>query len=690
MTLLEIPLYFYSSFIAFLISFFLFFFILKKNPRSQLNQIWALFLVMTMFITLGEGILKIIGDDKEGAIFWFKLLIMPGGGFIAPLFLHFTLIFTKQTKIVKNKILLTIIYLPIVIFYVRGLFVEVPLNELEISGLGFYTTKILVTQVAGPIGFPINMGFIGGFILIGIILLILGYKKTKREIEKIQINYFLVGSYIFLAFNFIVYVLLPHDISQIFSEATSITVVLMAGIITYAMIKYKLMAEVRLVTEDIPSKPIDYELEPGYTYIIPESKPKIGFQLFAKSLSGGAHGICITMENPKIIRKKYGLKKTPIIWITNKETKELSVKPENIEEINEILRPFLRKSADSIIWLIDNRTITQGISLKNHERILEMSRNFFSTVVRSSSRFIISVSPKSINSGKSVPIIKTKTPLLEFNRLAGLVFEKICNEILRFLIRNGYLDPKNIRNHLTNLKRNDPFFKNISYHESIDPTSTTNNKLKITNLIEVKELSKQVMIDKIKIFMSEFEQTQTAINLDSIAFKSVSEYGLSKNEFQLHLGDTYIIPHGDTRRSFEIFSEFVTKSFHGLCISKQNPDKLKRRYPVYRNGVQIYWLTDISEERNDILPLKLEHILSAIEDFLVENPNKKIILLDGIEYLIFYSGDIFDTVLGFLRQLTDRISETNAIILIPLDPKTLSEQRMSLLSRSGIEFYRLN
>ena len=216
-----------------------------------------------------------------------------------------------------------------------------------------------------------------------------------------------------------------------------------------------------------------------------------------------------------------------------------------------------------------------------------------------------------------------------------------------------------------------------------------NNKIRFTNVIESERLSKQLLIDKIKIFMTEFENIETAINLNSMVLDSVTKYGLSKNEFQLHSGDTYIVPEPDVNKSFEIFTEFLSKEFKGLIITKSNPDKLKRKYALDTKDVITYWLTDISKSKQKILPPKLEHILSAIEDFLEDEQSRKIILLDGIEYLIFYSGDIFDAVLGFLRRLADKVSETNAVVLIPLDPKAISDQRLSLLTRSGIEIYEL-
>ena len=198
------------------------------------------------------------------------------------------------------------------------------------------------------------------------------------------------------------------------------------------------------------------------------------------------------------------------------------------------------------------------------------------------------------------------------------------------------------------------------------------------------------MIDKIKLFISEFENIETALNLNAIAMDSISKYGLSKNEFLLHPGDAYIIPEADANKSFEIFSEFATKDFNGLCITKSNPKKVRRKYGLVSKDLKLFWLTDISESKKNVLPPKLEHILSAIEEFLVskkKTDEKKVILLDGIEYLITYSGDNFDSVLGFLRQVVDRISETNALILIPINTSIVSEERIGLLTRSGMEIY---
>jgi len=588
---------------------------------------------------------------------------------IATLFLHFSILIGDFEFTPNTKLKLLLMYIPSIILFAL-MFTPYIVADVD-SSLdtvpGHYYLLLLV--------------YIFVAVAFGLVVQVSSYFKARDSIKKKQLQMIFTGMGITAIATFIFFGILHLPGSVIFT-------VPMFFFFAYAIVKYKLLKIPQLVQEpDITSEPIEYEIEPGFTYIIPEHEPKLGFQLFAKTLKEGAHGICITMRNPDFIRKKYGLRKTPIVTITNRKYDELSVRPEEIASIRNLLRPYFQDPEKSVIFLIDDKTITSNVNTEDHSKILELSKTVFDTIEKSNSRFIISVSPRSISPKKRMPIIKTKAPLLEFTRLTAFIFEEICNNILQFLIRNGYLKTEKIPAHFSNLSKKDPFFKNVSYRASLNPI-TTNSEIRLTNILEAQRLSKQIFIDKIKLFLSEFENIDTATNLNSIVMNSITKYGLSKNEFQLHLGDSYIIPEEEPHKSYEIFSEFTSKDYKGLCITKSNPKKIKRKYALSKRGIKTYWLTELSESSQDILPPKLEHILSAIEEFLAKGHDKKIVILDGVEYLISFSGDNFDSVLGFLRQTTDRISESNALILIPLNMKILSEERIGYLTRSGMELYK--
>src|SRR4030067_1586208 len=64
-----------------------------------------------------------------------------------------------------------------------------------------------------------------------------------------------------------------------------------------------------------------YNLSPGRTYVIEEAPPNISFDAFVNILSTASEegkkavGIAISRQHPDIIRQKYGLEATPILWL---------------------------------------------------------------------------------------------------------------------------------------------------------------------------------------------------------------------------------------------------------------------------------------------------------------------------------------------------------------------------------------
>ena len=99
----------------------------------------------------------------------------------------------------------------------------------------------------------------------------------------------------------------------------------------------------------------------------------------------------------------------------------------------------------------------------------------------------------------------------------------------------------------------------------------------------------------------------------------------------------------------------------------------------------IYWLTQDRKEEKDIKPAP-EYLMVHIKNF-IDNHGKEpgIILLDGVEYLITFQGDQFDSYLKVLRRISDLISQSKLIMLIPYDPDAISPERIALFRRSGLE-----
>ena len=554
------------------------------------------------------------------------------------------------------------------------------------STWGSYSILSLNQAVTGQV-YLSNIIFVELLMVIGFVNLLITSFKYPNIVERRNIRFVLFGTVIFMGIGFIIDVIMPVFGTQLFESAT-IGATFMAIFVVYAILRYELMSVI-FVSEEIPSEPIEYEPEPGYTYIIKEREPTKGFNLFAKAVSKGSHGICITAKHPKSIRDKYGLKRTPIIWITEKDDlKEITVKPSEIVTINDILKPFIDTSKNSVVILVDDHTITKGlVGIKSRQKILEISQSIFDTITHRNSRFIISSKPGSTTTGKPGSITKTRRPLLEFTRLSSFVLEEACNNVVQHLINTGTLTTKDLNKRLNSLTARDSFFLNKANTKITGNIFTSTegplNFIKITS-----GLAKENVVDKTQSFISAFEDLPHTDKLHSIALKTLTNYGFSEGEYLFHTGDTYIVQERKVKYSFEIFSDFLIKDYRGLCITISNPEKIMRKYNLNKKMVKMFWLTDIPSPNGDTIFPKLENISAEIERFISEYPDKKIIILDGIEYLITYSGDMFESVLRALRKLAGKISISNASLIIPLNPEIISKERMALLSRSGIEIIK--
>lgn len=59
-----------------------------------------------------------------------------------------------------------------------------------------------------------------------------------------------------------------------------------------------------------------YTLNSGTSYIV-EDNIDLAYDIFTNSIMSGAEGLCVTRILPEKIREKYGLKKTPMVWLTS-------------------------------------------------------------------------------------------------------------------------------------------------------------------------------------------------------------------------------------------------------------------------------------------------------------------------------------------------------------------------------------
>jgi len=93
-------------------------------------------------------------------------------------------------------------------------------------------------------------------------------------------------------------------------------------------------------------------------------------------------------------------------------------------------------------------------------------------------------------------------------------------------------------------------------------------------------------------------------------------------------------------------------------------------------------LLDKQSWAQSINPIALEVIADITIKFLKQSKNP-VILLDGIEHLIFENGSA--PVLRLLRDIQEWIILQRAILILPVDPAAIEKKELALMERNMFE-----
>jgi DNA-binding response OmpR family regulator len=151
-----------------------------------------------------------------------------------------------------------------------------------------------------------------------------------------------------------------------------------------------------------------YELRRGFSYLVKETKPNKSFEIFVDQVTHNIQGLCVTRQHPTIIRKEWGLEKTPIIWLSNQLGK-VYVNPSNIGILSDTIIRFVEKSGDGVI-LIDG--IEFLVVNNDFDKVLRMVHHVTEAVMENRSRLIVSVDPRTLET-RELALLERNMEIIE-------------------------------------------------------------------------------------------------------------------------------------------------------------------------------------------------------------------------------------------------------------------------------------
>jgi hypothetical protein len=143
-------------------------------------------------------------------------------------------------------------------------------------------------------------------------------------------------------------------------------------------------------------------------------------------------------------------------------------------------------------------------------------------------------------------------------------------------------------------------------------------------------------------------------------------------------GRSYLIKElGKSRRTYELFRRIMDRAYSGLCVSRTKPAILESEYGL--GQMESRWLTDIYLTENNLInPTNVAQINIIVKDF-IKHRRRGAVLLEGIEYLIYYNGN--DSIIKLLFSLNENIMISESLLMVPVDPKSLDPKTLFLLEK---------
>ncbi|UCE80773.1 MAG: DUF835 domain-containing protein [Methanobacteriota archaeon] len=148
--------------------------------------------------------------------------------------------------------------------------------------------------------------------------------------------------------------------------------------------------------------------------------------------------------------------------------------------------------------------------------------------------------------------------------------------------------------------------------------------------------------------------------------------------FALKKGISYIFTEDGVARAFEGFKRLLAEGRRGLVISRTHPSRVQLAHAL---DCPIMWIAKSTKAASSVLslePTRLMKIHSTIADF-VKTTKGAVILLDGLEYLITENG--FTPVMKAIQLTNEEVAMNDALLLVPVDPRTLETQQLGYLER---------
>ena len=146
--------------------------------------------------------------------------------------------------------------------------------------------------------------------------------------------------------------------------------------------------------------------------------------------------------------------------------------------------------------------------------------------------------------------------------------------------------------------------------------------------------------------------------------------------YKMGAGDLYLVEEKKLDTGADVFLDLLSSGYSGMIISRSRPEKIRELCKI---EVPLLWLSEDVSDKGAVYP-ELHFLEKIITDYATRD---KVVLLDRLDYLIVKTS--FKEVLGFIQRLNELFYREGGVLIISMDPDTISAQEHSLLKKETNE-----
>ena len=142
-----------------------------------------------------------------------------------------------------------------------------------------------------------------------------------------------------------------------------------------------------------PFKKPEYDLKPGFTYLVKEKKPELSLEMFVDMVRHGSSGLCLSRQHPKYLKEKVLKGSFDVYWLTSMEGRN-NIDPTNLGILRHVFIRFIEENERAVV-ILDGLELL--ITHNDFPKVLRVINNLIEQVMQKNVTFILSIDERTLD-----------------------------------------------------------------------------------------------------------------------------------------------------------------------------------------------------------------------------------------------------------------------------------------------------